>query len=242
MLTLITAVHRNPAGLRSLHAELADGLDDDLHWLIQDSGVCPETRHWASQLNHPGITFRSEPDDGIYDALNRALTGLRTPYYLVVGSDDSLDLVALRTIVAELTALPTPGPDILTFPVRVGSRIRKRQPWWPGQVNVFALTASHSVGTVIRRDLHASLGQYDTRYRILADSLFLRRAQLAHRVFDHRDTPIPGSFAMTGVSHREQGRLMIENYTYNVECGSSRVLQGLMFIVRLCAYWPRNLL
>lgn len=242
MLTLVTAAHRNPAGLRSIHAEVADGLDDTLQWLIQDSGACPETQQWASRLDHPDIRFRSGPDGGIYDAINRALVDLRTTYYLVVGSDDSVSIAALRAIVAELTALPTPAPDILTFPVRVGSRIRRRQTWWPGQVNVLALTASHSVGTVIRRDLHAALGPYDTRYRILADSLFLRRAQLASRVFDHRDGPIPGRFATTGVSHRDQGRLMIENYSYNLECGSSRALQGLMFVARLLAYRPRSLL
>lgn len=242
MLTLVTAAHRNPAGLRSMYADLADGLDDALQWRIQDSGACPETRQWASRLDHPAIRFRSEPDRGIYEALNRAIDGLRTPYYLVVGTDDAVDVVALRAIVDELSALPTPGPDILTFPVRVGHGVRRRQPWWPGQVNILALTASHSVGTVIRHDLHAVLGPYDTRYRILADSLFLRRAQLAARVFDHRDGPIPGRFATTGVSHRELGRLMIENYSYNVECGSSRALQGLMFVVRLLAYRPRNLL
>lgn len=242
LLTLVTAAHRNPSGLRAIHAELADVLDADLRWWIQDSAACPETRDWASQLEHPGITFRSEPDDGIYDALNRALDGLRTPFYLVVGSDDSVNRAALRAIVAELAALPSPGPDILTFPVSIGGRVCRRQRWWPRQVNVLALTASHSVGTVIRRDLHTVLGPYDTRYRILADSLFLRRAQLAARVFDHRDDPVPGRFATTGVSHRDHGRLMIENFSYNVECGSSAALQGLMFVARLLAYRPRSLL
>ena len=94
------------------------------------------------------------------------------------------------------------------------------------------LTGSHSVGTVVRRDLHVSLEQYDTRYRILADSFFLRRARLTDRVFDHRDGPIPGSFATTGVSHRDHGHLMIESYSYNVECGSSPTLQAVMFVAR----------
>ncbi len=242
MLTLLTASHRNPSGLKTLYEQVRSGLGPDLQWIIQDSGVCDASRHWGECLVEPYVKFVAEPDSGIYDALNRALSRIQTPFYLVVGSDDSLDIDALQAIVAYLRSPAASQPDVITFPVRMGDSIRKRQPLWPSQFNVLQITSSHSVGTIIRSDLHDAHGPYDTRYQILADSLFLRRVQLAGGTFEHRDHPIPGRFSTNGVSRTNYGRLMLENYSYNVECGSSRVLQSIMLLVRLLAYRPRSLI
>ena len=242
MLSIVTASHRNPAGLRALHGQLRGGLDDQLEWIIQDTGACAETGCWAEQLDQRLARFNAGQDTGIYDALNQALARARHPYYLVVGSDDSVDIGALRKIVSDLSSSPAHGADIITYPVRIDTRIRHRQPLWPGWANMLGVTASHSVGTVIRRGLHDSLGLYDTRYQLLADSLFLRRAQLAGARIVHRDTPVPGSFATTGASRQRLGRVLIENYTYNVECGSPRLFQAVGLVARLIAYRPRTLL
>lgn len=242
MLTVLTAAHRNPEGLKSLYREIGPGLSETLQWVVQDSGACPDSRAFGDGIDCPHVSFKSAPDDGIYDALNRGLVRVRTPYYLVVGSDDTLALGPLQTIAASLRDLQTTGPDILTYPVLINGRIRQRQPWWPAQVNILGLTASHSVGTVIRRSLHDRLGPYDCRYRILADSLFLRRAQLAGARFEHCHAPVPGAFSTGGISHTRRGRLLVENYSYNLECGSARWLQTVMMGIRMIAYRPRSLL
>src|ERR1017187_4272050 len=88
MLTVVTASHRNPEGLRHLAADLAPFLCEDLRWQVKDSGACPDTAAWGVAMPADHFGFDNTPDAGIYDALNRAIARVETEYYLVVGSDD----------------------------------------------------------------------------------------------------------------------------------------------------------
>lgn len=246
MLTVVTASHCNSQGLRSLAEQILPRLGHGLRWVVKDSGACSETSQWAATTlaQESGVSFDASPDVGIYDALNRALSKVTTDYYLVVGSDDAVDGGALVDVARTLRAR-APGvqpADILTFPVRTSAGLRRRKRFRPRWVSSSSLVTSHSVGTLIRRDLHDRLGPYDTRYHILADSLFLRQAWLAGAQFEHRVGPVLGSFSLNGVSSRDHGRRLVETYSYLSSTGSPRWLQSCLLWLRLMRFRPPSLL
>lgn len=245
MLTIVTVVHDNLAGLRRLADELAPALGPDLHWVVQDSGASKETQRWAEQLEQlkPSyLDFASVADRGIYDALNLAAPRVQSTFYLVVGSDDSIDPAALRDVASTLHDSDAAQIDVLSYPVRTSRGIRRRKTGWPRWLSASGLVSSHSVGTVIRTALHDTLGPYDTRYRILADSLFLRRAYDAGARFADRPGPVLGSFALSGVSSTEHARRIVETYSYQRECGSPAWLQSMLLMLRLWRYRVSSLI
>lgn len=245
MLTIITASHRNLVGLQRLASEILPVLSSQIAWIIKDSGHCGDSARWAVEVEQPGFRFDTAPDLGIYDALNQAVAvaSVHGGYYLVAGSDDHLDGEALTRLGSKLAGADgAQSGDIITFPVATPKGVRRRKRFLPLWVSSSGLTSSHSIGTVIRCSLHDRLGPYDTTYRILADSLFLRLAYQRGAVFEHCDVPILGTFNLDGVSSRDHGRRLIETYSYLCQTGSSVPVQAALLFLRICRYRPSTLL
>jgi len=237
-LSIITASHRNPDGLIALKDQIQPVLGDHINWIIKDSACCERTSFWGSNLEDPNIYFFSESDSGIYSALNYALNKCRSDFYLVVGSDDSLNTDSLFEIAEMLRLGSFDNMDIISFPVLVNDHILCRKRMRPNWVSVGGLISSHSVGTIIRKELHSRIGEYDEEYKILADSLFVRQAYQNGANFRNFLSPVVGSFSTGGVSSTQHARRILEAYTYNVSCGDSPVLQAFLMLVRILKIRP----
>lgn len=112
-----------------------------------------------------------EPDTGIYDAWNKALTLARGRYIGFIGADDVLLPGAAAAYLARIAA----GPDVdfLSSRVRYGRRII-------GQAYDHAkfrryMNVAH-VGALHSRALFDRIGPFDTSYRITGDYELLLRA------------------------------------------------------------------
>lgn len=239
-LTIITVAHKNPVGLALLKAEIQPALGANIEWLIKDSGKCEVTVAWGNGIRDKNIRFIAEHDLGIYSALNLALSKCTSEFYLVAGSDDSLDPKALLIIDEMIRSGAFAGVDVASFPLIINKRIFHRKFLRPCFVSVGSLVSSHSVGTVIRRSLHEAVGVYDEDYKILADALFLRRAYQAGASFKHYETPITGTFSTAGISSTQLARRILEAYSYNVACGDAPALQAILMMLRTLKNKPSS--
>jgi len=231
-LTVITASHNNLRGLMSLYEDIKLALNSDVEWIIKDSGSCVESSNWACEIEDPHIQFYNEKDSGIYNAINVALLKCQSDFYLVVGSDDSVNSSALLAIVKMIQSGKFSYVDVASFPVMINDRIHHKKWMRPVFFSIGGLVSSHSVGTIIRRRLHESVGFYDESYKILADALFLRCAHEVGACFKHFKKPIMGIFTTTGISNTQHARRILEAYSYNVACGDSHVLQAIFMMLR----------
>lgn len=231
-LTIITVSNNNFCGLVSLYKDIKPALNSNINWIIKDSGSCVASAHWASEIKDPYIQFYNEKDTGIYNAINVALSKCKSDFYLVVGSDDSVNSGALLLVIKLIQSGELSDVDIASFPVIIDQRIRHKKWMRPTFFSIGSLVTSHSVGTVIRRRLHESIGLYDESYTILADALFLRRAHQVGACFKHFKKPITGIFTTTGISSTQHARRILEAYSYNVACGDSTALQAFFMMLR----------
>ena len=231
-LTIITVAHKNPEGLALLKADIQPALGPNIEWIIKDSGLCEDSLAWGNGIRDESIHFYSKHDLGIYNALNFALSKCKSDFYIVVGSDDSLDAKALLIIDEMIQYGAFENIDVASFPVMINKKIFHRKFMRPHFVSVSGLVSSHSVGTLIRRNLHESVGDYDENYKILADSLFLRRAYEKGAQFKHYKEPVTGCFSTSGISNTQHARRILEAYSYNVACGDPPVLQALIMLLR----------
>lgn len=239
-LTIVTVSHNNHAGLVSLYKNIKPALNPSIEWVIKDSGSCLASAQWANQINEKYIRFYNENDAGIYNAINFALSKSLSDFYLVVGSDDSINSSALLAIIKLINSGELTDIDVASFPVIINNCICHKKRMRPTFLSIGSLVSSHSVGTVIRRRLHESVGFYDESYKILADALFLRRAHQAGACFKHFKTPITGIFATSGISSMQHSRRILEAYSYNVACGDSPTIQSFFMMLRTIKHKPKK--
>jgi glycosyltransferase involved in cell wall biosynthesis len=171
--TIITAVYnRNSTVAQALTSVGAQGHRDVEH-LIIDGGSTDGTLETMQRLGHHGMRVISEPDRGIYDALNK---GIRAATGEVVGLMHSDDFFA-HDHVLESVALAFYRTDAdavygdLDY-VAASDTSRVIRHWRSGEFTPQSL--SHGwmpphPALFVRRDAILRLGLYDTKYRISAD-------------------------------------------------------------------------
>lgn len=77
LLSIITVAFRNLEGIVKTHASLAhlaQAEDISFEWIVVDGGSNDGTREYLENLNGIfNLRFVSEPDNGIYDAMNKGI-------------------------------------------------------------------------------------------------------------------------------------------------------------------------
>ena len=72
-LSIITAVYNREATVAEAIKSVASQSYDDIEHLIVDGASQDGTMSEVQRLAHPRMTIISEPDHGIYDALNKGI-------------------------------------------------------------------------------------------------------------------------------------------------------------------------
>ena len=102
-----------------------------------------------------------------------------------------------------------------------------------------AFISHHSVGTLIRRSLHDTVGFYSAGLPIAADQLFIKTAiQRGCRVCYAPDF-VAGEFSRDGVSSTRYLATLFEFTLVQMRTEKSRVLQLSLLLFRLLRHWRR---
>lgn len=109
MISVITVTYnaRNliPATIASVQAQTGATFEH----LIIDGGSTDGTADWLRTQNIPNLRWVSEPDRGIYDAMNKGLDRAQGDWILFVGAGDEV----LPGVFGQVTPLLTPDLDVL---------------------------------------------------------------------------------------------------------------------------------
>ncbi len=172
-LSVVTPSYNSAAQIGALIASLRAQTDRDFEWVVADGGSTDASLDMvraAAEL-HPVLS--SQPDFGIYDALNRGLKLSSGENYGVAGTDDEFAPDAIANFRA---AILDSQADVIVAVASHGSaraRIKNGPSWIVGEK---AFIANHSLATAFRRSLHQRHGWYSRRFPIAADTLFVLQA------------------------------------------------------------------
>lgn len=101
---------------------------DTVRLVIIDGGSKPEVVEILKRAVRPGDVLVSEPDKGIFDALNKGLERVETPYLGWLGSDDLFTGQVMASDV--VAALKASDLFVTTVAVFRGDRVRRMtRPW-----------------------------------------------------------------------------------------------------------------
>jgi glycosyltransferase involved in cell wall biosynthesis len=196
---------------------------DNVEYLVVDGGSRDGTIDILERHGDEIDYYVSEPDGGLYDAMNKGLGLASGDYILVLNSDDWYDADAVQSL---LDAQLVGDVDFVSGRARnvdaSGAFTGDIRPMpWDASIRL-RMPLRHET-MLVSRQLYDSVGRYDTDYRIIADFKFT--LQLYERGCRHRQVPRPlMGFSTTGVSSTaiqkltvERAKLMREQFPYLAE-------------------------
>ena len=184
------AVHTLPTALASVLAQREVALDYHVVDGGSQDGTVDLLRAWEPKFRARGIAFTwtSEPDGGLYDAMNKGLARAKGDVLGILNADDRFTDDGVLADVARVFAAPENADlQLLYGDVRFVRgdgeetvRYYSSRPWRPWMHNWGYMPAHPSV--YVRRATFAASGGYRTDYRISADFEWMTRVLCCMRV------------------------------------------------------------
>lgn len=150
--------------------------------VLIDGGSSDETLQIARRFQHPQIRIYSEPDEGIYDAMNKGLASYSGDAVGFLNSNDTFhDKYALASIASALANADAAYGDVIFVTDHVSKKVVRtwnagayrhgsfRSGWLPPHPTFY-----------IRRELADRTGRFDLQYGSAADYDFMLRALELH--------------------------------------------------------------
>jgi len=238
-ISIITATWNAERFLPSLVESLRNQTDKNFDWVIADGGSTDKTLELLNDVGDLTLEVDSQPDFGIYDALNRAVRGLVSDYYLVVGADDYLEPDAIDNY--RKAAIDANGPDLVAAAVRIDHTIVLPKAGWGWYYGMGGESSCHSVGLLIKYSLHDEFGLYSRKYPITADQLFIKTV-LRNQGSIVRCGFLAGEFATDGASGGDEWGMITELFRVQVKTERWLLVQLLLLFIRCLKCYLRGVI
>jgi glycosyltransferase involved in cell wall biosynthesis len=175
-LSIITVCLNNKSGLDRTAKSIIQQTHQDFEWIVVDGystdGTVDLFELYSGKIDH----LISEPDDGIYDAMNKGIALATGKYCLFLNAGDTLfDSEVVQRLCPYLVGDLIIGQMEVYHPVNTrknGIRIFSNRKI--GKRYLFYRTLPHQ-GTCIKKSLFDEYGGYDTSFVIAADHDFFMR-------------------------------------------------------------------
>jgi glycosyltransferase involved in cell wall biosynthesis len=199
-------------------------------WIVVDAASIDGTAQFLRERAERFAHFATEPDAGFYFGLNKAIASVKTPYYMVFGADDRPS----PTLLDDALPLLATGPSLVLGGVRLmpGGGLKHAGPRWMHRIVWGRAVSHHSVGTIIKTDVHRRHGRYDTAYSLVADGLLLKRVLRSAEPIV-RTNIVFGEFMLGGMSSKQELRSMVETLLLQLSEGANPFLQLALFNARV---------
>lgn len=211
-LSIITINYNNAAGLKKTLDSVAAQTYTDFEHIIVDGastdGSVDEIIAYSQSpiANRHKITWLSEPDTGIYNAMNKGVRMAQGEYTLMLNSGDYLvDEYVIEKVIPLLD-----GTDIIqgnTIEEIKGEKYRNRG-YGKSNIDMFDVMRGHFLhqAAFCRKELFDQYGMFDESYRIIGDTKFFMTCLGKEKAtFQYIDIDI-SNYDMTGITAETSGK------------------------------------
>jgi len=139
LLTVVTVVFNDIEGLVRTRKSLERLLDDDVEYWIIDGSTNRTIENYLAQNQHPKISWISEPDKGLYDAMNKGIQKAMGEYLLFMNAGDLLYSEFNLHSIKEKS--PSVAPVILGHSIEVFQNDRYLRPGIGREASAFSSPA-----------------------------------------------------------------------------------------------------
>jgi glycosyltransferase involved in cell wall biosynthesis len=229
-ISIITVTFNAESHLPVLIESLRNQTDKNFEWIVVDGASKDRTVDLISSASDVVSKWISEPDFGIFHAMNKAVNMASGEYYLVLGADDYL----LPDAIVQYKESATQNkPDIVTAKILIRGMVHKREPNIPWIYGVHAYISEHSVGTLIKRTLHEKYGMYSNRFPVGADFYFLKIVCNDRNTTIYRADFVAGEYGTTGISSIDKAAGFCDYFRIQFETENNKLFQVFYFVLKL---------
>ncbi len=177
-------------------------VSDDYEYLIIDGGSQDDSLDIIKNYSTSNLFWLSEPDRGVYDAMNKGISKSRGSYLLFLNSGDSF----LNENSLQILLDNSKGEDLIYGDLIVKNDGEDYLKSYPEKLNIryfFRESLPHPA-TLISRNCLLRLGMYDISLRLVSDWKFFFLAVVKENV-SYKHVPFPISvFPFDGMSSQDK--------------------------------------
>ncbi len=214
-LSIITVTYENCEGLHRTLQSVATQTYKEFEQIVIDGGSNDNSVNVIKSYEgkFPCYKWVSEPDKGIYDAMNKGIDFAEGEYCLFLNAGD----VLYSDSVIEELFCNNPSSDIVSCnSIYEKSKFHaERYIISPNEIKASDIILNYlpHQATLIRRSLFSSIHKYDTAFRIVSDWLFFIEALLVYRASYEHIQVFLSCCESEGVSNNpENNKLMDEEF------------------------------
>lgn len=189
---------------------------DELEYILIDGGSTDGTLDIIKKYNTNISVWMSEPDNGIYDAMNKGLRLCTGDVVAFLNSDDWYDRDVLKRVNAYFENNDVDIVSGKTYTVN-GEIVRQNVFDRSSDENVFFSVIYHHPALFAKRSLFQKMGGYDTNYKIAADTDWIIRAYAGGAKILKADDYFT-YFRDGGLSSRNRYESIKEQYKAALDC------------------------
>lgn len=234
-ISIITVCYNSEATIGDTIASVLAQTHPDVEYILVDGASKDRTMAIVDGYRGSIHTVISEPDKGIYDAMNKGIRAATGDLVGILNSDDFYENVdVLATVAAEFAAHPTTdimfGDVVFVHPDNL-TKVRRRYSaghFAPWKLR-FGWMPPHP-GTFVRRDLYAR-GLYRTDFKIAADYEMFVRWLLVERASYRWIDKVMVRMRMGGASTAGIRSSVLLNREIVRACAVNHVSTNLLFVL-----------
>lgn len=194
LFSVITVSYNSSGTINETLLSIIGQSSNDFEYIVVDGSSIDNTLDilvkYASRFKERGICFNwiSEPDQGIYDAMNKGIELSRGDWIVVINSDDFLSNNALEVVTKVI--VDNPMAEVLFGNLNLideqSNFVEKIIP----DLDLNKLNNTFSIfhpSIIVKRDLYLANGLYNLKYRLSADWDLMKRIYLKGHVFQYFD-------------------------------------------------------
>lgn len=235
--SVISVCRDHCEGLRATWTSLAAQTWGDYEWIVIDGGSQDGTQAFLEALDDVRLSWVSETDEGIYDAMNKGLARARGRYVLFLNAGDAL---AGAGVFARIAGLCDQGADFVYGDLL--ERLENGEVHYKPAKSVRALDwglFTHHQAMFYVRGALVDL-RYDLRYQIAADydltARFLKDRDCVVRRADFAVCVFEGG----GLSQRSAGQGRGEQFAARRALGMGLIRNGFIYAAQALVWRIRQ--
>jgi len=205
-ISVITVCYNSAQTIRRTLASVVGQTYQNVEYIIVDGGSSDETLVIVDDYGHAVSKIISEPDQGVYDAMNKGIGVATGDWIHILNSDD---FYAAPDVLQ--TAVKTLDPDRTNYFSmwrEFADARRDLQDWNYSRWRLFVSAFLPHPALIVSRMQYDAVGLYDTRYTIAADHDMILRLTVKWPGLKH-DMPLT-VMLQGGLSEVNMGASLLE--------------------------------
>jgi putative colanic acid biosynthesis glycosyltransferase len=173
--TIITITRNDLAGLQRTEGSIAGQTFRDFEWIVIDGNSSDGTGKYLGSLHRPNFSWLSEPDRGIFDAMNKGLDRANGRYVIFMNSGDKFAGPEILARLFELVSRSNKEWDLVfgdAYEETDDGRLLLKRSRSVGAVR-YGMFTHHQAMFYSRKAIANE--RFDLRFRVAADYHFTSR-------------------------------------------------------------------